>query len=104
MAARLLRLHLQHLPRAFPSLSLFTAVSVSARKGEGFFMATQMTALHSVLSGTSPDLPRSFPKYAFQGFLMTSQAVRTLPSAAPTPLTQGMGLLVRWSEKVLFCI
>lgn len=54
MAARLLWLHLQHLPCAFPSLSLFTTVSVSARKGEGYFMATQMIALHSVLSVMSP--------------------------------------------------
>lgn len=105
LAARLLWLHLQHLPCAFPSLSLFTAVSVSARKGEGYFMATQMIALHSVLSVMPPRLPRSSLKYTFQGFLMTSPAVRTLPSAAPTPLSQGLGLLVRWSEKVLFfCI
>lgn len=54
IAARLLWLHLQHLPCAFPSLSLFTAVSVSARKGKGYFMAMQMIALHSALPVMSP--------------------------------------------------
>lgn len=104
MAARLLWLHLQHWPCAFPSLSFFTAVSVSARKGEGYFMAMQTVALHSTLSVMSPDLPRSFPKCIFQGFLMTSHAVLTSPSAALIPLSQGVGLLVRWSKKVLFYI
>lgn len=80
-------------------------MSVSARKGEGYFMAMQTIALLSVLPVMSPDLPHSFPKYTFQGLLMTSHAVRTLPSAALIPLSQGMGLLERWSEKVLFfCI
>lgn len=35
-------------PCAFPSLILFTAVSFSARKGECYFMAVQMSASHLV--------------------------------------------------------
>lgn len=55
-------------------------------------------------ASNAPNLPCSFPKYTFQGFLMTCRAVCTLPSAAPIPLSQGMGLWVTWSEKVLFHI
>lgn len=77
-------------PCAFPSLNLFTAVSFSARKGEGYFMAVQMIASHLVPSRWSLGTSYSFLNYTFQWFWMSSCAVSTLPSAILMPL-QSLG-------------
>lgn len=77
-------------PCAFPSSSLFTAVSFSARKGEGYFMAVQMIASHLVRSIRSLGNSYSFLNYTFQWFWMSSCAVSTLPSVVLMPL-QSLG-------------
>lgn len=83
-------------------LSQFELVYCSVRLGQERWRLFYGCTDDCLALCTGSNVPSFALKVTSQGLLMTSRAAHTLPSAALPPLSQGLGPLVTWSEKVLF--